>query len=141
MRPYLFPLLLSAFLTFVASAVAEDHHEKGEAPIKIAHGAEVSLADYVVPGKTTVFDFTSKYCPPCQAISPRLDELHKKRDDIAVVKIDINRAEAKKIDWESPVAKQYGIHSIPQFKIYGPDGKLVAEGDAAKKKVMAWLDK
>jgi len=66
--------------------------------------------------------------------------LHKSRDDIAVVKVDINRPGVKGIDWESPVAQQYQLHSIPHFKIYGPDGKLQAEGDAAYDQVQKWVE-
>jgi hypothetical protein len=33
----------------------------------------------------------------------------------------------KGIDWKAPVAQECGMNSIPHFKIYGPDGKLVAE--------------
>ena len=96
----------------------------------------MKLSDYLVPGKTTVFDFYSEYCPPCRAISPRLEKLHATRDDIAVVKVDINRPDIKGIDWQSPVAKEFGLESIPHFKIYGPDGKLKAEGDPAYEMVM-----
>jgi thiol-disulfide isomerase/thioredoxin len=138
MKAYFLPFLFSAFFTFVATATADDH-QKGPDPLRISHGAEVNLADYLVPGKTTIFDFTSKYCPPCQAISPKLDELHKKRDDIAVVKIDINREDTKKIDWQSPVAQQYKLHSIPHFKIYSPEGKLVAEDKKASEIVYGWV--
>ena len=139
MKAYFLPLLFSAFFTFVATATA-DQHEKGAAPLKVSHGAEVNLADYLVPGKTTIFDFTSQYCPPCRAISPKLDELHKKRDDIAVVKVDINRADTKKIDWKSPVAQQYKLESIPHFKVYSPEGKLIAEGEKASKMVYGWVE-
>lgn len=131
--------LLGATFVLVGSAFAASH-EKGPEPLKISHGEEVALSDYMVTGKTTVFDFTSQYCPPCRAISPRLDELHKKRADVAVVKIDINRADVKGIDWQSPVAKQYKLRSIPNFKVYGPDGKLVAEGKEASEMVYKWVD-
>jgi hypothetical protein len=61
-----------------------------------------------------------------------------------VVKVDINRPGVKKIDWDSPVAKQYGMGSIPRFKIYGPDGKLIAEdiGDSkpARAMVNQWCE-
>jgi len=80
-----------------------------------------------VPGKTTVFDFTSEYCPPCCGYAEPLHKLHADRADIAVVKVDINRPGVKGIDWKSPVAKQFALHSIPHFKVYGPDGKLIAE--------------
>lgn len=117
--------LVSALaLLSAASALAAT---KGAEPLVVSHGESVNLADYVVRGKTTIFDFTSKYCGPCQAYNEPLHNLHAKRPDIAVVKVDINRADVKRIDWQSPVAKQYDLHSIPHFKVYGPDGKLVAE--------------
>jgi thioredoxin len=136
MKTTLATLLCSLALTL--SAFAADH-EKGPEPLKISHGAQVELSDYLVPGKTTVFDFSSEYCPPCRRISPKLDELHKTRSDIAVVKIDINRAGIKQIDWKSPVAQQYSLQSIPQFKVFGPNGKLIAEGDDASEMVESWL--
>jgi len=111
----------------VAVASASPIHTKGAEPAHISQGQTVSLADYVVPGKTTIFDFTSKYCGPCQAYNEPLLALHQQRADVAVVKVDINRPDAKGIDWKSPVAQQYEMNSIPHFKIYGPDGKLVAE--------------
>lgn len=122
------------------SATAFAAAQKGPKPLKISHGQEVNLADYIVPGKTTIFDFTSEFCPPCRAIAPKLDALHAKRADVAVVKVDINRPEVKGIDWKSPVAQQYKMRSIPHFKVYGPDGKLKAEGDEARAMVMKWFD-
>ena len=117
--------LLSALALLSSAAVAAP--TKCAEPLVVAQGAEINLADYVVPGKTTIFDFTSKYCGPCQMYNEPLHELHTKRADVAIVKVDINRADVKRIDWESPVAQQYALRSIPHFKVYGPDGKLVAE--------------
>jgi thiol-disulfide isomerase/thioredoxin len=104
---------------------------KSAAPARIAHGQKVNLQDYVVQGKTTIFDFTSEFCPPCRAIAPALHKLHAQRADVVVVEVDLNRPNVKGIDWQSPVALQYGMQSIPHFKIYGPNGQLTAEGDAA----------
>jgi hypothetical protein len=59
------------------------------------------------------------------------EKLHAKRDHIVVVFGDINRPDTKGIDWKSPVAVQHGMRSIPHFKVYGSDGKLIAE-DAPK---------
>ncbi len=100
---------------------------KGDEPLRIAHGEKVKLADYLVPGKITVFDFTSVFCPPCRAYEQPLHNLHTKRADVVVIKVDVNRPKTKRIDWDSPVARQFAIYSIPQFKVFGPDGKLVAE--------------
>jgi thiol-disulfide isomerase/thioredoxin len=115
-------------------------HTKGAAPLHISHGKEVALADYLVPGKTTVFDFYSEYCPPCRELSPLLEKLHRTRDDVVVVKIDINRAEIKGIDWQSPVAQEFKLESIPHLKVYNPDGSLKVEGDDARELVQGWID-
>jgi thiol-disulfide isomerase/thioredoxin len=124
-------LVLALAVALPAVVLAADPKTKGPKPLRVAYGQPINLADYLVPGKTTVFDFTSKYCPPCVAIAPDLEKLHAKRDDIVVVFVDINRPETKGIDWKSPVAQQHGMRSIPHFKVFGPDGKLVAE-DAPK---------
>ena len=113
---------------------------KGPKPAHVSFGQQVSLAELAVPGKTTIFDFTSDYCPPCRAIAPKLDALHARRDDVAVVKVDINRPDVKGIDWKSPVAQQYNLRSIPHFKVFGPDGKLVAEGNEAREMVTKWFE-
>jgi hypothetical protein len=46
----------------------------------------------------------------------------------------------KGIDWQSPVAKEFGLESIPHFKVFGPDGKMKAEGDSAYEMVTGWLE-
>jgi len=131
-------VLLAAPLSLLADG--QDSHAKGAKPLHISEGQEVRLADYLVPGKTTIFDFYSMYCPPCRAISPRLEKLHETHGDIAVVKVDINRPGVVGIDWSSPVARQFGLRSIPNFKVFGPDGKLRAEGDRAYDMVAGMLD-
>jgi thiol-disulfide isomerase/thioredoxin len=119
-------LALAACVALTAiSAVAAP--TKSAEPQRIAQGATINLADHLVPGKTVVFDFTSKFCGPCRAYDQPLHELHAKRDDIVVVKVDINRRDVQGIDWGSPVARQFDLHSIPHFKVYGPDGRLLAE--------------
>ena len=120
-------LLVSALLLAAAAHAAEPTNTKLAEPRRIARGAEVNLADYLVPGKTVVFDFTSEYCPPCRMYDEPLKALHQKRDDLVVVKVDINRPGVKGIDWKSPVAQQYRMNSIPRFKIFDGDGKLIAE--------------
>lgn len=137
-------LPLRLFLTCAVLLVSAAAATKGPDPLVVAHGEKVELTDYLVPGKTVVFDFTSKYCGPCQAYEEPLKELHRKRADIAVVKVDINRPGVKKIDWQSPVAQQYRMDSIPRFKIFGPDGKLLAEdvgsNKPARKLVNTWCE-
>ncbi len=118
-----------------SSGSSSSSARKSAEPARIAHGQEVVLQDYVVPGKVTIFDFTSQGCPPCRAIAPRLHRLHAERADIVVVEVDLNRPGVGGIDWDSPLVHQYGIQSIPAFKIYGTNGRLQAEGDAATDEV------
>ena len=121
-------LLVSfCFVSAAAALCAAGNHTKGADVAQVSQGAEISLADYVVPGKTTIFDFSSDYCGPCRRYTEPLAHLHAKKADIAVVRVDINRPNVKGIDWGSPVAREFGLESIPHFKVYGPDGKLVAE--------------
>jgi thiol-disulfide isomerase/thioredoxin len=136
-------LSLLCSLVLVTSALAQGKHTKGDRPLAISQGREVNLKDFLVPGKITIFDFTSEYCPPCRAYADPLLKLHERRADIAVVKVDINRPEIHRIDWDSPVAKEFGMQSIPHFKVYGPDGKLIAEDTTddrpARMLVNKWL--
>jgi len=137
------PAALLATLAFAfAPAPVARAAEKGATPAVISHGAEISLAGNLVAGKITVFDFFSDYCPPCKLLSPSLDKLHAKRDGVAVVKIDINRPwpGIKRPDLDSPVSRQFNLRTLPYFKIYGADGKLIAEGNAAKNTLLKWLD-
>lgn len=123
MKRLLLLLLAGLSLTLLTAAV----HPKGAEPLRIAQGETINLADYLVPGKTVVFDFTSKYCDPCQAYEEPLHDLHAKRADLVIVKVDINRPAVPHIDWQSPVARQFDLHSIPSFKVFSPAGKLLAE--------------
>jgi hypothetical protein len=68
-----------------------------------------------------------------------LMRLDSKRNDIIVHKVDINRPGIRGIDWESPVARQYNIHSVPYFMIYDPSGKLTHQGQEAYTEVMRLL--
>jgi thiol-disulfide isomerase/thioredoxin len=138
-----FLALTPALVSYVTAAVTAGTAVKPAKPAHVAKGQPVKLADYLVPGKTVIFDFYSDFCGPCVQVAPALEQLHRARSDVVVVKVDINRPGVKGIDWRSPVAQQYSLQSIPHFKVYGPDGKLKAEdgptSDRARKMVFAML--
>jgi thiol-disulfide isomerase/thioredoxin len=106
---------------------------------EVSYGEPIELTDYLVPGQYVIFDFFSEYCGPCMQFAPLLEKLATERADIVLVSVNINRPEVRGIDWESPVARQYNLRSIPHFKIYGPDGEMVAEGDEARAMIVQWL--
>ena len=93
-----------------------------------------------VKGKTTVVDCYSPYCPPCMQLAPLLEQLAQKRSDLAIKKVNIQRPEISgQIDWQSPLAQQLELRSIPHFMIFDKNGKLASQGQEAIKQVLGWL--
>ena len=105
----------------------------------VSHGETIDVADYLVPGQNVIFDFYSEYCGPCVQLGPMIEALAEQRDDVVLVKVDINRPGVGGIDWQSPVAQQFGLRGIPYFQVYGPDGEKAAEGQEAREMVVGWL--
>lgn len=122
------PLIPAFFCCLVASLCAA---ESKEGLVSLTNGDPIAVNDYLVPGKTVVFGFVSEYsppcpCEPCHNLGDPFQALHEGREDVVVVKVDINRAGVTKIDWKSPVAQQFGLRRVPHFVVYGPDGKVIA---------------
>lgn len=67
-------------------------------------------------GKVLV-DFYASWCGPCKAMAPILEELSQSRNDLSVVKVDID--EAKEI------VEKYQISSVPTLILF-KDGTEVA---------------
>jgi len=92
----------------------------------ITRGQEVSLEAHLVPGKYVLFDFFADWCGPCRAIEPQVKRLASTHaENLAVRKVDV-------VNWDSPVAKQFRLRSIPHFKLYDRSGNLIAEGGAGQ---------
>ncbi len=102
-------------------------------------GQPFIVTDYLTRGKVTVVEFASKACPRCVALEEKLVILARKNDQIAVSRIDVDRPASRDIDWQSPLLRQYNITSLPHFKIYTASGKLLAEGEAARRMVSTML--
>jgi thiol-disulfide isomerase/thioredoxin len=102
-------------------------------PELISQGRRVDIEAHLVPGKLVLFDFFADWCAPCRIIKPHIKDLAVQYpENLAVREIDV-------INWDSPVAKQYGISVLPHLKLYGPDGSLLAEGDTQR--VMVELER
>ena len=61
-------------------------------------------------------DFYADWCGPCQMLSPILEELSKKNENLKIVKINVDEFQQ--------LAVQNKVLSIPAIKIY-KDGKPV----------------
>ncbi len=112
--------------------------ERGDIPPYMNDGP-VYLEEMIVAGETNIVDLYSEYCPPCVQIAPLLKKLNARREDITVVKVDINRSGVTGIDWQSPVAKQFKLRSIPHFIVVSPSGKLKFQGKKAYQFVLKQL--
>jgi thioredoxin 1 len=67
--------------------------------------AEVLEAD-----KPVLVDFWAPWCGPCRIIAPHLEELDSERDDLRVVKLNVD---------ENPqVSAQYNVMSIPTLLLF-----------------------
>jgi thiol-disulfide isomerase/thioredoxin len=97
----------------------------------LGSGRRIDLNGHLVKGQTTVFEFFSEYCPPCRRVAPLLEQLDRQRSDLTVVRLDVNRPGVRGIDWDSPLAAQFSLSSLPAFLVYSPRGELQAQGRPA----------
>ena len=91
---------------------------RGQQVEVISHGAQVDMTKHLALGNVTVVDFYADWCGPCRQLSPSLEQMAQTDPEIALRKIDI-------VNWNTAVAKQYNIHSIPQVNVYNRGGQLV----------------
>ena len=91
---------------------------RGEAVAVISHGAQVDINQHLALGNVTVVDFYADWCGPCKRLSPSLEQMMRTDPEIALRKIDI-------VNWNTAVARQFNVHSIPQVNVYDRSGRLV----------------
>ena len=101
-----------------------------------------------IKGKVTIIDFWASWCKPCRIENPNLvklyNEYHTKGLEIISVSLDresqkdfwINAIEKDQLSWynisnlkfwQEPIAKLYGVNSIPATFIIDKNGILIAE--------------
>ncbi|AWH86498.1 peroxiredoxin [Flavobacterium album] len=124
-------------------------------------GAKMSLKQSL--GKVTLVDFWASWCRPCREENPNVvamyNELHTKGLNIIGVSLDKEGAKWKEAIaadklvwnqvsnlkfWDEPIAKQYGVQSIPATFLLDASGKIVAKdlrGAELKAKVEELLAK
>lgn len=82
--------------------------------------AEVESSEYLV-----VVDFWADWCPPCNALTPTIEELAADNPDVRIGKLDIQN--------NPHTAATHNITSIPAI-LFFKDGKVVKSLLGAQKK-------
>ena len=95
--------------------------------------AENFEVEAVKSEKPVFIDFYADWCGPCKMVSPIVDELAEKRDDVKICKVNVDDA--------PEVAAMFGVQSIPTLVVM-KDGKVAGAkmGAMPKAQLVAFID-
>lgn len=75
-----------------------------------------SLEYILMENSIVVIDFFATWCPPCKMLSPIIEEFASSRDDVKVVKVNIDEYKS--------IADKYEIYAVPTI-VFFKDNKEV----------------
>ena len=89
--------------------------------------------DEVISKGVVVIDFFANWCGPCKMLAPVLEEVASDRDELKVVKMDI--------DENMDLAKTYGVMSVPTLMLF-KDGNMISKkiGFMPKELITSWVE-
>lgn len=98
--------------------------------IEVQNDAE--LQEHLQSGKVLV-DFYATWCGPCKMLSPHVEALAEEREDIKVIKFDIDKS--------SDFVSSISVMSVPTMMLFN-NGEQVDKkiGFLPKDAISAWVD-
>ena len=81
--------------------------------------------EVIASDKPVLLDFWAPWCGPCRLLAPILDEVAEEREDIKVVKVNVDEA--------PELAGQFRVYSIPTLAVM-KDGQLIHQSAGARPK-------
>ena len=99
-------------------------------------GLPFEVSETLARGQITVVEFASRSCSSCRNLEEKLSQLQSASPKLAIRRVEIDRLGSQGVDWQSPLVRQYNLSSVPHFKIYDATGKLISEGEPARKQVI-----
>ena len=88
---------------------------------EISRGEKVDVKRHLVPGKYTIVAFFhDDWSSDGLDLSAKIEAQVRGRDDMVLRRIKVP-------EWNAPVARQYGITSLPHYKFWNSGGRLVKE--------------
>ena len=90
-------------------------------------------AEVLESPEAVLVDFWAPWCGPCRIVAPHLEELNNERQDLRVVKLNV--------DDNPQTAAQYGVMSIPTLILFksGQEAKKII-GAPPKKRLEQELE-
>ncbi len=90
----------------------------------VSHGEKIRVKDHLAPGKITIFDYYADWCGPCHLLSPKLERLVLKYENVALRKLDL-------VDYDSKLAAQatrdFKMPGLPFTTVFNDRGKLLGQ--------------
>ena len=130
----------------IASQRAEVGNKAPEFSAPTPEGDELALTNTL--GKYTIIDFWASWCRPCRAENPNVVNVYNKYHDqgLNIISVSLDRQgndarwkkaiEDDQMDWyhvsnlmfwQDPIAKTYGVRSIPATFLLDENGVIVAK--------------